>query len=324
MISCSCKNIDSSNKEIEKLILNDTLKVNSKANSTSIIYLKNPETTDYFKYIFPIFTLLIGIAINRYLDYNNNKKKIKKSGKRWLAELITLEKPIESQIENIETFLVEHNKPNFTFPRPILVTSLDCEVFNTLDKSELIDYLQQFKKNAFEDAVNNSNKIIGFLTILKSHYENFKKHFEEYKINVSNYTTTVSRNLQGLQKEFVNYGILLEEELGHDPINDIRYKPIFDLFNLQIRPYMQNGNYDIYNLEANFLLPMISILSNLRLDPRTHGMKDFVQNMLTEIKGIRLEKTYISDNFETIKDWYIESKSELPSIIQSITINKVL
>jgi hypothetical protein len=75
---------------------------------------------------------------------------------------------------------------------------------------------------------------------------------------------------------------------------------------------------------GHLLLPMISILSNLRLDPRTHGMKDFVQNMLTEIKGIRLEKTYISDNFETIKDWYIESKSELPSIIQSITINKVL
>lgn len=289
--SCSSKSEDTSSKKNEKLILNDTIKVNSKANSTSIIYLKNPETTDYFKYIFPIFTLLIGIVVNRYLDYNNNKKKIKKSGKRWLAELITLEKPIESQIENIESFLVEHNKPNFTFPRPILVTSLDCEVFNSLDKSELIDYLQQFKKNTFEDAVNNSNQINGFVTILKSHYENFKKHFEEYKTNVSHYTTTVSRNLQGLQKEFVNYGILLEEELGRDPINDPRYRPIFDLFNLQIRPYLQNGNYDIYNLETNFLLPMISVLSNLRLDTRTHGMKDFVQNMLTEIKGIRLEKT---------------------------------
>lgn len=307
-------------KKTKVVTLKDSLVINNqqeKKNSTITIHLKTPEEkTDYFKYIFPIITLLLGIGVNRFIDYKNNRKKINKSGKRWLSELRVLEKPLQKQISNIDDFLEQHDQVKFTFPRPELVTTLDCEVFNSLDKSDLVEYLELFKKNNEQQAVENSNDINAFITILKSHYINFRNQFEEYKKNISSYTTTISRNLQALQKEFVNYGIQLEHELNSDPIDDARYKPILDLFNSEILPYMQDGNYDIYKLEKDFYFPLISVLSHLRLDERTHLMVDYAKSSITEIKGIRLEKTYLAENFKTIKDWYIESKDYLPKVIK--------
>ncbi|WP_333696026.1 hypothetical protein [Flavobacterium sp.] len=297
--------------------LKDTLVLNKKSSSdnSTIIYLKNTDSTDYFKYIFPIITLLLGIGINKLIDYNNKRNKIKKSGKRWLSELQVLGKPIENQISNIDAFLLEHEKEIFAIPNPRLITTLDCEIFSSLDKSELVEYLLCFKKNKDEIAIENSNSINGFITILKSHNNNYRIQFEQYKNNVSSFTTSLSKNLQILQRKFVTYGILLEEELGFDPINDLRYKPILDLFNSEILPYLNDGNYDIFKLEKSFFLPLIKILSNLRLDPRIQPMFEYSKNCVVDIKGIKMEKHYLSVNFKTLKDWYIESKTDLPEII---------
>lgn len=309
------------NKTEDILSLKDSVTIKNK-NSENItkIYLKSTEKkTDYFNYIFPIITLLLGIGINRFIDFRNDRKKIKKSGKRWLSELRVLKKPIEKQIENIDTFLIEHNnQEKYTFPRPELVSTLDCEVFITLDKSELVEFLEKFKNNKFHEAVENSSEINSFITILKSTYDNFRRVFEEYKQNVSLHTTSVSRNLQAFMKEFGIYGVLLEQELNDEPINDPRYRPILDLMDSEIAPYLDNSNYDLYKLEKDFFKPLIYILSGLRLDERTYPMLENARNCVTEIKAIRMEKHYLNINFKNIKDSYLESKDWLPDVIKTI------
>ena len=81
------KTLESLVTESAKVVLKDSSTIVKKVNTPTKIYLQLPaEKTDYFKYIFPILTLLIGIGINRFIDYRNDNKKIKKSGKRWLSK----------------------------------------------------------------------------------------------------------------------------------------------------------------------------------------------------------------------------------------------
>ena len=305
-------------KTKKTLIQKESINLKNNSRSTIEIYLKTPiEQTDYFKYIFPVLTLLLGIGINKLLDLINENKKIKKSGKRWLSELRVLKNPIEKQIQNIDTFLDEHNNQDkYTFPRPELVITLDCNIFTSLDKTELVKFLENNKKNSFQEAVDNSSQINGFIAILKSTYENFRRIFEEYKQNVSTHTTNVSKNLQGLLKEFSYYGLHLEKELNNDPIDDVRYKPILDLFDAEIAPYLENNNYDIYKLERDFFKQLLPILSNLRHDERVFPMLEHVRNCISEIKAIKMEKYYLDINFRNFRDSYAENKISLPNVIR--------
>lgn len=331
IVSCQSINQNSKNENFEKLpkfylktenklAIQDSINLKNKENVFKFILMQNDEKIDYFKYIFPIITLIIGIGINRLIDYRNDIKKIKKSGKRWLSELQVLKNPISYQIENIDEFLIEHNnQEKHILPSPKLVTTLNCEVFNSLDKSELVEFLERFKKYNFHEAVEYSNEINGLVSLLKSTYINFRTIFEDYKINVSRHNEAVSRHLQSLMKEFIQYGIQLEKELEKDPINDPRYKQIYDLMELEILPYQENNDFDLYKLEKDFFKPLITILSRLRNDDRTYMMFDYARNGIIEIKAIKMEKYYLDVNFKNIKKSYLEIEEWLPKVLKLLS-----
>lgn len=312
--SNSLKVTEKINPKKDTLALKDSLILNRK--EPIVIKLVNSQNSDNFKYIFPIITLLLGIGLNKSIDYLNKRKKTKKTGKRWLAELRILNEPIEKQIINIDSFLAIQNNGFFAIHSPSLFTILDCEVFNSLDKTELVEYLEYFKKNKDEIAIKHSNKINGFITVLKNHNENYKIQFELFKNNVNTITDSLSKNLITLQREFVTYGIELEKELNSDPINNQRYKPIYDLFKSEILPYLQDGNYDIFKLENSFFVPLIKIFSELRLDSKTQKMMEYAKNCVNDIKAIKMEQYYLTENFNALKERYTESKNELPNIIK--------
>jgi len=296
------------------LVLKDSLIINKK--EPIVIKLESSQNSDNFKYIFPIITLLLGISLNKFFEHRNKRRNTKKTGKRWLAELRILNEPLEKHIIDIDKYLEVQNKGFFAIHSPTVFTTLDCEVFNSLDKTELVEYLEYFKKNKYEVAIKHSNKINGFISVLKNHNENYKNHFDLFKNNINSFIDSLSKNLMILQREFVNYGIELEKELQEDPIGNQRYKPISDLFESEILPYLQDGKYDIFKLENSFFMPLIRIFSNLRLDPKTQKMMEFSKNCVNDIKGIKMEQYYLTVNYNTLKERYNASKEELPNIIK--------
>jgi hypothetical protein len=300
--------------------LNDTLHLiqTGKSSDLKIIVAKGEETTDNFKYIFPVLTLLLGIGVNKFLEYLSDKKKINKSGERWVAEIRCLEVPIRKQIEALKAFLVEHNQEKFDVPQLEIYPLLDGEVFKSLDKTELLKYIEHHKAKNYGDAVLASNKVQGFISILASHYEALKPKFDEYLKGTSAHTTSLSRNLQGLMKAFGQYGVDLEKELNGDPANDPRYKPLLDLFETHIVPYMSSGDYDVFQLEKDFFIPLIQLLGHLRQDRRIDDMTNFTSGCLNDIKGIKMEKHYFGKNVETIIGRYEKELIELPKIIAEI------
>lgn len=314
--------ISSQKQDTIKKTIKDTFVITKKEleNKNEIrVYIRDKEDkSNIFKDVLPILTLLLGIFLNRGFDYLTERKKIKKTGERWKAELSCLELPMKEQIEFLESFIIEHEKEKFEIPNLIILQSLDCENFNSLDKTELIKYFEKFKDKKYLESVNSSNKINSFIGILKNHFDNLKKKFEEYLNGTSNHTTNLSMNLQMLLKSFEEYGVQLESELGDDLTNSERYRPILALFNNEIEPYMKNGDFDVYKLEANFFRPLKEVLGTLRMDSKITSMTDYTRNCLNNIKGIKMEKNYLSENLTILIGRYKAGQDELKKVLDEL------
>ena len=308
-------------QKIDTIILqSDSTKVNSIDNKCSlkIILVKEDKSVDFFKYILPIFTLILGIGINKGLDYWSDRKKIKKVGKRWIAEIRCFESPIIMQIGVLEDYLKLHSKDTFeTYNLPIY-SILNCEVFKSLDKGDLLKYIELTKKTDYKEVVKSSNTIHGYISILSYLYETLKSDFDSYKSETNRFVNSINDNLQDLLREFADYGVLLEKELASDPISNTRFKLISDLISKHILPKRQTGNYDVFELENVFFMPLLAILADLRLDERTKPLANYTSNCLNDIKGIRLEKQYMTENLTIIIAGYKKQLGELETIINTI------
>ncbi len=297
--------------------INDSIVMSPIANGNlKVIVAKETSEPDYFKYIFPILTLLLGIVLNKFLDYLKDKKNTKKVGQRWIAEIRCLEIPIQSQIDVLTKYLPEIQKEQFDIPELEIFPMLNCEIFKTLDKAELIKSIELFKGKKYEDAILSSNRIHGFIDVLASHHIALQKKFEEYLQSTSGHTTSLSRNLQSLLRAFGNYGVALEIELQQDPTNDPRYQPILQLFDKYITPFTNSGEYDVFVLRIDFFMPFVQILGHLTHDNRIDDMANAASACLNDIKGIEMERRYWATNISTLLSRYENDLKELPMIVQ--------
>jgi hypothetical protein len=106
----------------------DTLK----NDATIRVYLTpQPQKEDYFKQYFPVLTLLLGIGLNQLIQYVNKRRRIKKAGERWDAEIRSLEGPINEQIIALQSNVDKHDKnETYDIDDPIIYKILEGDIFN--------------------------------------------------------------------------------------------------------------------------------------------------------------------------------------------------
>lgn len=310
--------------DTQKVVLKDSLlitKEDIKAGEVKVI-VQEPAKSNWFKDVLPIISLLLGILINKGLDYFSDQKKIKKAGKRWHAELLSLDVPIQMQIIEIEKALKHQNETPLKTPTLVSYSSLDGEAFQSLDKSELLAYVNKYKSKDFHEAIRLSNKINFFVSVLKSHAEQLKKRFEDYISRVSALFGKVNVNLQELRKAFHDYQGSLINQHGNAVLNSNLYKPLEDLFLAQIEPHLDKGDFDLFKLKKNFFVPMIQELEKLNSDERTRPMVNHCRSSLDNIKGLEMEILYFSTNLQTLVGFFKEDKSILEGILKDIAPNE--
>jgi len=288
-------------------------------NLTKVVMVKEKSNFDFLIYLLPILTLLLGIGIKELMDKWSDNKKIEKSGKRWIAELRSLEEPINKQIESLKTFIKEHEKEDFKSPNLSIYSSLDGEVFKSLDKNDLIKYIAlKNRKLEFKDVVKISNKTNGYISVIFYLNETLKIKFTDFLDGTSKHIDSFTHNLQSLIMAFVDYGLLIEKEIEEDPKNDPRYRPILDLFSEHIMPKMQTGEFNPFELIKLFFIPLVQELSHLRLDERTRTLSVLVSSCFNDIKGIRMENKYISENISNITERYEIQLKDLVSVVNDL------
>jgi len=275
------------------------------------------EKKDHLNYIFPILTLILGFFLNRGYDYFAEKRRTRKEGERWIAELRCLDKPLQEQKELLEAFLKEHSIDKFDKPELVIHQMLNCEIFKSLDKSYLLKYLVTKEKD-FPKAVNLSNNIHGFISSLNFFSNNIVQKFNEYLTKSSNHFSIFNEHLQQLTVNFSKYTVNLEKRTGLDPIHDVTYKKILELYQEHIMPHSEDGNIEIFDLQKKFIMPLAMIFSQNRLDDDLIEMSIVLSNCNMEIKAIRLEKRYLDDIFNAIIKHLIKSKEDLDKLLDKV------
>ncbi len=350
------------------IVFSQKSKVNSLKKDTTIIKIKNPiqanlskqdssslniimmkenkeDNTDYFKYIFPIITLLIGIGIKEYLEYRSNKKKIAKVGNRWIAEIRFLESPIKKQIDFLESLIIEKTG-DFVFPNMTLDPSLSGEIFKSLDKSDLLKYVENHKKNIliqlfkilfrkpseiqnvllifkekkrnnFEHAVKVSNTTHGFISAINHLFETVKNYYSEYKSNFSVIHNSFSENFRLFNRSLGEYEVSLKKEPLTNDEQKESYIQIMELLRVNINE-VTDQKYDIFNLEKVFFIPLLIPLNKLRIDNRTKDLIDYNSRCMTDIKKLRRENEYFIINVKNTIERYQKQLKGLKKIVEDL------
>jgi hypothetical protein len=200
---------------------NDTLKVEKTAetvlpvnsNDKGKIVLITQEKKDdgFFKTIFPVLTLILGIFINRILDYFTKRNRIKQAGQRWIGELGALEVPITEQIKNLQSFIEKLKLKDFCIPDLELHASIECKVFKTLDKGELIQYLAQKKKLSYKDSISISSEIFVLISEIEFLHNSIIKTQQDAIIEQSNYHDKLEGEESLFKDAMIEYEIFMKK-----------------------------------------------------------------------------------------------------------------
>ena len=125
----------------------------------------------------------------------------------------------------------------------------------------------------------------------------------------------VSSNLQSLAFTFTDEVLIKKDIEQYHKDDDDPYRLIANLFSTQIFSKRDNGDYNPYELETNFLMPLLDILDKLRKDEGMTKLIKYSSKCLNDIKGIKMEKLYMSENLNFIIGRYKIQLNSLDEII---------
>lgn len=304
----------------------DSLYIKNQSSSSSartLVVLKETKS-NFLKDILPLIALILGIVINKTLDWFKDRKQVTKTGERWVAELRGLEEPIQQQVAILDSILKDDTEDVYKQPELTVITNLSGEIFKTLDKSELLKYIQlKHRTLVYNSVVKISNQTHGIISIISNLDAALREKLKDYQNGISKYTVSINDSLPLLTQAFANYGVALERELpGTDLSKNPRYGPILKLFDTYILPHMHDGQFDAFELGENFFAPLIEIFTSMRQDDNIKQMSLASAKCLSGIKGLRMEKRYWRENITTIRDRYAGHISAIEIIADSIENRK--
>jgi hypothetical protein len=320
----------------------DTLKIKltetpkSIETAAKIVIVKEKESDSNFSRLIPIIStltgLVVGFFLNRFYEWYINRKKIKKSGKRWNIELKTLEEPIKHQIKSIEEFKLSVAKREWNYDSLELMTTISSDRFSTLDKNDLMDYLdcktkfswhkQLFSSETriqerYNKAVKISNHIHGFIDVLSHNFQHLNNKWDEFQDGIAKTTNKLSQDLESLniQMNTLNYQIANDNLKVY---SSEQYKPFFTLYFQFILHLNKNPNYNMHKMQQDFLEPAMMELGKLTKDNRILQTASSISILYTDLRAVNSEKDYVLDNMTELVSRYNKSLAALAKIIEKL------
>lgn len=299
---------------------NDTLytgKTTSQEKNIEIL-LKNAAPSTWFKDILPIFTLILGVIIKELIDNFASRKRTKKIGKRWKAELEILVEPIEKQIKEIKVSVEHHISKHNDPPKLISIASLECENFESLDKTELLNYINRYYLKEYKNAVSLAGRINLQISIIKSNSKSLKERFLSSLTDAEKRHEKLNTNFQELIQSLHKYKTAIVNSEGEQALLGDKFNRIDKLYGEQVLPNIPDGKFDYLKLESDYFTPMINELDRLSVDPRTHEMASYTRKCLDSVAGIKMESTYFTINMNNHIKYFDQDQKDLNKILKEL------
>ncbi|NHM01688.1 hypothetical protein [Flavobacterium difficile] len=299
----------------------------------NIILAKEEATgTDWAKYALPIITLFLGIGINRLIDWNSKRNATIRNGERWVVELRSTEVLLSQQVTDLIEFRDKLSVTEFVIPEIKAMTNINGDIFKSLDKSELIKYIEiknskplyericdskAEKEKAYKEVVSISNFTHGHIAIMEHQFKLIGEKFNSYLSGTSGHVQSFNKHLQEFLREYGMYNLDYEKE-GVNIFEDERTAPLCVLYTAQIVPHIEDGEYNPFKLRDEFFIPSIRHLSHYRFEEKTLPLTRSITACLNDIAGIKAEVGYMTKNVNIILERYTELANSLPNVINDI------
>ncbi|WP_144219324.1 hypothetical protein [Flavobacterium anhuiense] len=258
------------------------------------------------------------------------QKENQKSGKRWKIELKTLEEPIKHQISSIEDFKLSVAKREWSYDPLDLMTTINSERFSSLDKNDLMDYLENKTKfpwykqlfssedriqEQYNKAAKISNHIHGFIDVLSHNFQHLNNKWDEFQDGISATSKKLNQDLDTLNNHINSLKYLIANDTQKLYTNE-QYKPFFDLYFRFISHLNQNPNYNMHRMRVDFLDPAMMELGKLTKDNRILQTASSISILYTDLRAVNSEKDYVLDNMTELISRYNKSLDALAKIME--------
>ncbi len=279
--------------------VNDTAWVAETPKVSHIVYADNSSSSNVIgEYIFPIIMLLLGIGIDRFIVWRGEKSRMRKTGKRWIAELRSILTPIENQKSSLSSFIVDYcdKADQYSIPDLTVEQSLDGSRFKILNKEDLYEYLEKTNKNEFELLYRKITNIASSLEFTRTQLigkcndmlGSSGKYVSQYNSCCQDYRLMLSDAVSGL----------LNHPLAPEDNAELRR-----LFDATFDNPQKEDN--VFHSEDEFVNPSIDILRKYsHKDEKYLQMIHTLVRCLDCIKGLKMEKQYIKVSYEKIANIY--------------------
>ncbi len=249
----------------------------------------------------PIITLILGAALDRVLDVFFERRRENRDGKKWIGELKYLATPVQKQIDQIDEFLDEHNKPVLESPELGITTQLKCETAKSLPKSSLQSYLSRNRfKLTKEQATTRANQIVSYFGIAETHLETVQEKFLEYKNNSSAQVNEFKLGLNEFLGAFSSIIRQLEKEGQNFKENEF-LRQVDELFVAHLKPHLQTGNIPFFQVQDDFILPAIDLIVANIADDYTQEVGPSLKRCNMALNEINMEKGYLATNLGNVR-----------------------
>ncbi|MFW0717393.1 hypothetical protein [Pedobacter sp. N23S346] len=285
------------------------------------IRMDNPaakNTNPWYKDILPVITLVLGLLLKELIDGWGNIKRTKKIGKRWKTELEILIKPLERQVEEIQK-AIDHRQANPNEPPKLVsIASLECENFESLDKSELLTYINRYFINDYKEAVSLTGQINLQISIIKSNSLLLKDTFFKGLEEIGKRNDKLNANFQELLHALHVYKNTLINKGGKEALYSDKFRTLDELYGVQVLPHLEDGKFDYRTLDREYFTPMIKELDRLSDDTDTHQMATVTRKCLDNVMGIQMESLYLTTNLANLMHYFQQSKTDLQKVLESL------
>ncbi len=257
---------------------------------------------------------IVLIIVGSLLSYTgiliSNRMELYQIGRRWKRELEFLDLALEKQIENFESFSKKVKSNPYNAFDLELSTGLDCQVLNSLDKDKFVGYLDlTLSATQLKENPRLSNTIFGLISSVSQNFELSKSSYNKGIEKISEEYSSLNSNLNQIYRQYGKYLVKLEKRTDNKHIEE--QGEMSTLFDSYIKPLQEEGIIDLANFKANFLLPLLEILSKLRHDIDSHLIAEKANALIMNLNMIKLEEGYLIENANKYSKRLNESRDSL-------------
>lgn len=308
-------------KDTIKIATRDSaqLSIPAKASdSTTIILVSKIEEKDHdlFEYILPIVTLFLGVFLTLLIDTLKARRFTWKTGERWFAEIKNYINIAEAQIPFLQD-IIDTEDPNVWGVHELKVASnLDGEIFNAMNKEELLKFLKVEGGLEYTDAVRDSNKLTGTISSMMTDYHNLINSYDAYKKGISRASQHVNEYIREIGGGLATWQNDIQQRQGSNKGEQIALNNAFQLWEAELVNKQHGDNTDIFAVQGQFLEPLIATLYPFRMDNQIMTILNTISKCIHSIKGIRVEKEYLIDIASQLQERYSANVKQLTKTLK--------